>query len=106
MALRGRQASAAPSRPSWPGPATAKILEGEMLSSASPLRRFGLAAATALLVAACGGSTATPTPAPTPVPTPTPSPTPVDVAAAVLKAVQASDYSASFKLEGTGKYGT
>jgi hypothetical protein len=72
-----------------------------MLTSTSPLRQLGLVAAVALLAVACGSQTATPTP----TPTPTPSPTPVDVGAVVLKAIQASDYSAEFTLQGTGTFG-
>lgn len=75
----------------------------------SQFRRLVPAAAIALLVVACSGQAATPSPSPTPTPTatptPTPSPTPVDVGAIVLKAIQASDYSAKFTLQGTGTFG-
>ena len=76
-----------------------------MLTSTSPIRQLGLVAAVALLAVACGGQTATPTPTPTPTPSPTPSPTPVDVGAVVLKAIQATGYSAAFTIQGTGTFG-
>ena len=80
-----------------------------MHRSTRAIRGLGLMAAVALFAAACGGQSATPSPSPTPTPTPTasptPTPTPVDVGAITHKTVQASDYSASFTLAGTGTFG-
>ena len=81
------------------------------MTSTTRFRKLGLLAAGAVLVSACGSSAATPaapaTPAATPAPvaTPAPTPTPVDVGATVLQTIQASDYSASFTLKGSGTFG-
>jgi hypothetical protein len=70
-----------------------------------------LSLAIMLVVAACGGATAsvapsaTPTPAATPTAAPTPSPTPVDVAAAFTRIASAPDFSAVGKIAGTVKIG-
>jgi hypothetical protein len=63
-----------------------------------------------VMVAACGGSTASPTAAPTPspstavataTPAPTPSPSPADVSAAFVKAITAPDFNAAATISGT-----
>jgi len=69
--------------------------------------RAALSLAAALIVAACGGATASVepsvTPAPTPAPTtaPTPSPTPIDVSAAFVKRMVLPGFSATATLTGT-----